>query len=310
MMDGVWDKYGIKVKCGRLLYDDVRDKILKVKDNSISHLINVKQKHIYNKKAYISGRTLIKLLVNVYNKATVSFCAKYLEKMAQQYNYPVTISKQQQCKYSDFDLLYFVIGDIQYYKAKNVCNVFGYVDTNSCISRHISDENKIIFKKLLLKCRTNNVYMCSEMFFDVQTIFITKNGITELIFRSQKSIAIELAKYLGINVHQKITRKEIDIVYELDLFCKSAGIKCKHSNSYSDDKHRFIIDYYFPDYKLAIEIDEYGHSDRDPKYEKYRQEYLMQHLGCTFIRCNPDDHKFTISGLIGKIHKHIINHKI
>lgn len=116
-----------------------------------------------------------------------------------------------------------------------------------------------------------------------------------------------MAKYFNINVNQKFTRKEIDIVYELDLFCKAANIQSFHTFHVPHYNYGYYIDYYIPTYKIAIEIDEFDHVDRDKTYEVRRQKYISKMLGCEFIRCNPDDPNFSISGLIGKLHFIIIN---
>ena len=44
------------------------------------------------------------------------------------------------------------------------------------------------------------------------------------------------------------------------------------------------IDLYFHDYKLAIKIDENGHSDRNIDREIKRQRAIEWKLGCNFIR--------------------------
>ena len=46
------------------------------------------------------------------------------------------------------------------------------------------------------------------------------------------------------------------------------------------------IDIYFHDYKLAIEIDEKGHQDRNQDYEAKREELIKKELDCKFIRIN------------------------
>ena len=46
----------------------------------------------------------------------------------------------------------------------------------------------------------------------------------------------------------------------------------------------YKIDSYFLDYKLAIEIDENGHRDRNIDNEMKRQKIIEQELGCKFIR--------------------------
>lgn len=153
---------------------------------------------------------------------------------------------------------------------------------------------------------SNNIMLLISKFIDPKTIFVNENGIVELLMKSDKPNSIKLAKLFGINVHHKFLRKEIEIVSQLDSFCKSAKIKSKHSYSYCKMKHKYIIDYFLVDYNLAIEIDEFNHVDRDPKYEKDREQFLKKHIGCKFIRCNPDDPDFSVLNLIGKIHNMII----
>ena len=50
----------------------------------------------------------------------------------------------------------------------------------------------------------------------------------------------------------------------------------------------YRIDLYFQKYKLAIEIDELNHNDRNIDYEIQRQKELEKELDCVFIRINPD----------------------
>ena len=47
---------------------------------------------------------------------------------------------------------------------------------------------------------------------------------------------------------------------------------------------RYRIDLYFYKHKLAIEIDELGHADRNLSNEIERQKVLEKELGCVFIR--------------------------
>ena len=67
----------------------------------------------------------------------------------------------------------------------------------------------------------------------------------------------------------------------------------------------YRIDLYFHKYKLAIEIDELGHNDRNIDYEKKRQRELERELDCVFIRINPDAADLNIFKEINKIHRHI-----
>ena len=67
----------------------------------------------------------------------------------------------------------------------------------------------------------------------------------------------------------------------------------------------YRIDLYFHEYKLAIEVDELGHNDRNIDYEIQRQRAIEKELGCVFIRINPDEENFNIFRAINKIHRHI-----
>ena len=63
-------------------------------------------------------------------------------------------------------------------------------------------------------------------------------------------------------------------------------------------------DLYFHDYKLAIEIDEKGHQDRNQDYEAKREELIKKELDCKFIRNNPDEESFKITKANNKIFRH------
>ena len=65
------------------------------------------------------------------------------------------------------------------------------------------------------------------------------------------------------------------------------------------------IDLYFYDHKLAIELDENGHSDRNIDYEIKQQKTIEQELGCKFIRTDPDKEDFDIFRTINEIFRSI-----
>ena len=67
----------------------------------------------------------------------------------------------------------------------------------------------------------------------------------------------------------------------------------------------YKIDLLFHDHKLAVEIDEKGHKDRNINDEIQRQKALEKKLGCEFIRINPDEEDFSISKAINEINRHI-----
>ena len=54
----------------------------------------------------------------------------------------------------------------------------------------------------------------------------------------------------------------------------------------------YRVDLYFYEYKLAIEVDEFEHDDRNNNYETQRQKTIEKVLGYEFIRINPDEENF------------------
>ena len=71
----------------------------------------------------------------------------------------------------------------------------------------------------------------------------------------------------------------------------------------------YRIDLYFHEYKLAIEVDELGHNDRNTYYEIKREKQIEKELNCVFIRANLDAADFNINKLNDQIVKHIIQTK-
>ena len=72
-------------------------------------------------------------------------------------------------------------------------------------------------------------------------------------------------------------------------------------NRFTSSTKYYIIDYWLSQYKIAIEIDENNHADRNVIDEKQRQKALTTKLNCKFLRCNPDDPDFTVYRLLGNL---------
>ena len=64
----------------------------------------------------------------------------------------------------------------------------------------------------------------------------------------------------------------------------------------------YYIDLYFPKCRLAVEIDEKGHLDRNENEEKERENQIKEALKREFIKINPSKEKFNISIEIGNIY--------
>ena len=67
----------------------------------------------------------------------------------------------------------------------------------------------------------------------------------------------------------------------------------------------YRIDLYFHDYRLAIEIDENGQSDRNIDCESKRQKAIEKELGCKFLRIDPDKEDSDIFRAINEIFRYI-----
>ena len=62
---------------------------------------------------------------------------------------------------------------------------------------------------------------------------------------------------------------------------------------------------YFRKHKLAIEVNEKGHADRDKRKENEREEKINEEIGCKFIRINPDEKHYDGYVKFGEINNHI-----
>jgi len=97
---------------------------------------------------------------------------------------------------------------------------------------------------------------------------------------------------------------ELNVIYDCKessyLRIISSSFK-RFSQIFQHQIESYRIDLYFPEYNLAIEVDEFGHGDRCPIYEQNRQEYLEKYLKCKFIRFNPDETNFNIGDVISII---------
>ena len=73
---------------------------------------------------------------------------------------------------------------------------------------------------------------------------------------------------------------------------------------YTNSVLNYQMDLHFFKHKLAIEVDEKGHTDRDEKKENEGGEKIKKELGWKFIRINPEAENY-IFVEIGKIEDYI-----
>ena len=97
-------------------------------------------------------------------------------------------------------------------------------------------------------------------------------------------------------------------IYEIDSYFY------KHYEKIQVDKNGikyilFRIDVYFNEFLLAVEIDEKGHTDRDPIFEEKRQKALEKNLGCKFIRINTSKERYNADYEASRVQEFICKFK-
>ena len=108
-----------------------------------------------------------------------------------------------------------------------------------------------------------------------------------------------LKRSLGFNLHDVINAKKQTILRSIKNAFEGEDMQTQYTVI------GYRIDLYFHKYKLAIEVDELGHTNRNINNEIERQKALEKELNCVFIRINPDEKDFNIFKEINKIHRHI-----
>lgn len=181
---------------------------------------------------------------------------------------------------------------------KDVAKILGYKNLSAALSQHVDKED---CKHL---SRNEDDDLCPAIWNNkhdfAQKLFINKNGLEQLVSSSRMPNAISIAQKLGINVNHILnTRKEQDSIHAILKTFKGENMVRQYRVG------TYYIDLYFPKYKLVIECDEFGHSDRDQDYEKTRQYYIEDKLGCKFIRYNPDSKDYNIFNVLNRIYKEI-----
>ena len=108
-----------------------------------------------------------------------------------------------------------------------------------------------------------------------------------------------LKRNLGFRLHDVINTKEQTVINSIKDAFEGEDMQTQYTVI------GYRIDLYFHKHKLAIEVDELGHADRNLSNEIERQKGLEKGLDCVFNRINPDEKNFSIFKEINKIHRHI-----
>ena len=137
------------------------------------------------------------------------------------------------------------------------------------------------------------------------SMYVHEDILIPIIMQSRLSDSktIKFRSDLGFNQINLILKKEQSVIESIRDTFKGEDIRIQYTVL------GYRIDLYFYEHKLAIEIDELGHNDRNTDYEIKRQREIEKELNCVFIRTNPDAADFNINKLNNQILKHIIQSK-
>lgn len=139
-------------------------------------------------------------------------------------------------------------------------------------------------------------------YHDGKAIYLSTKGVVSLLTRSIKTdeeVIREFSRVLKIDLscNTTITKEEETIGAIVKALREIEPLK----RQYRVGQYR--IDLYFPRLKLAVECDEYDHRDRDADLERTREEYIKSALSCEFFRFNPDDKRFNVFVMLGRLLK-------
>lgn len=187
-----------------------------------------------------------------------------------------------------------LIGGEPWYKAVEVQTLLGYKTRKFTLHAYVDDGDKAKFKDLVGSSKGLDGSV-------VNVIFINRSGVKQIVAKSSKPDSVNVARSMGLDVRTKYLRKETEILSFVQEFLTTLNIPFEFQKSVL----RYKIDLYLPEQRLAIEIDEFGHSDRDVDYETTREREIIEKINCAFVRFNPDEPNFKISKCIAQLTHHV-----
>ena len=129
-------------------------------------------------------------------------------------------------------------------------------------------------------------------------MFIENTVAVEITISPVKTVAVTFKDKFGVKQHDKVLCKQ-----------QSLGLRLKKLFPNEDIIEEYFAlhyrtDFTFKKHMLVVEIDEKGHNERPPNYEKERQEDLEK-VGYYFIRINPDKPGFDDYEEFGRVSAYI-----
>jgi very-short-patch-repair endonuclease/prophage antirepressor-like protein len=244
------------------------------------------KKEITELKEHIveKDKTLNNIITNVFNTET--------ETKTETVNYCDEESRELTTYFYISNYLHF-----EYFVGYEIASLLGYKNTRDVIINNVSKSNQLVFRDF------PGVKMPE---LDPRTILITPEGAIEILIKTRKRISpdvLHILKKFNIDTtNKKCLTKEQQTLSAIANAFKSEKIEDQYKIG------NYFLDMYFPEYKIVIECDENGHSDRRPSDERERMDYVNETLKIDdshWIRFNPDEYDFDLSKVIGKIYRKI-----
>ena len=125
------------------------------------------------------------------------------------------------------------------------------------------------------------------------SMYVHEDILIPIIMQSRLSDpkTIHFRSDFGFNQIILILKKEQPVIESIRDIFKGEDIRIQYTVL------GYRIDLCFYEHKLAIEIDELGHNDRNTEYETKRERQIKNELNFVFIRTNPDAENFNINEL-------------
>lgn len=167
--------------------------------------------------------------------------------------------------------------------------------------RRVNENFKYVREKLILNedyyliLKENSLPFTEDYFIpnNVKKIpLFTANGYAKLVktfvFENNYKIIEETYKFLGgkENINLYLPQRNSELVFKELLKQALQEFKISFEHQYQIGKYR--VDFFIPEYNLAIEYDESYH-ELKIKEDSEREKEINKILGCDFVRCSYKD---------------------
>lgn len=182
----------------------------------------------------------------------------------------------------------------EYFVGYEITALLDYKDTNQPVKNLVSRCNQLHFREYP---------GIKQLYQHPDTILISRDGVKEILLRTRKLLSPSLVHILSkfqidVTNSKSLSKEQQNLSFITNTFKIEEMIPQYPVGSY-------FLDLYFPKYKILIECDENGHSDRSPEKERIREDFVNNELDITsdnWVRFNPDAYDFEISKVIGQIY--------